>query len=228
VEGDGDRLVYNTVWETLSKELMPDVHFAAVGGTGGIADTCRLYRTLNIPVAVIADLDLVVDLQKMQNILESMTDVEQAKMIVEKTRYVADEIRKLPPTIGPDDYARRLEKIRHLPTVWETGDDLEIQRELRSLAQGLDRMRGLKRRGISSLPDSISTSLQEILLSLERVGVFLVPVGEVEGWLAAEGIADSKEKKAARANAAALTIQAKGACHGDIWDFVRGVGNFLR
>jgi hypothetical protein len=33
IEGDGDRLVYQTVWETLKDELDLDVHFAAVGGT---------------------------------------------------------------------------------------------------------------------------------------------------------------------------------------------------
>jgi hypothetical protein len=43
LEADGDRLVYQTAWETLAEELRLDVHFAAVGGTGGIADTCNLY-----------------------------------------------------------------------------------------------------------------------------------------------------------------------------------------
>jgi hypothetical protein len=84
VEADGDRLVYNTTWETLSKELMLDVHFASVGGTGGIADICKLYRTLNIPVAAIADLDLVVDLDNLGRILRALTDSDQANNLVEK------------------------------------------------------------------------------------------------------------------------------------------------
>jgi hypothetical protein len=61
VEADDDRLVYHTTWETLAKELRLDAHFVAVGGTGGVADTCRLYRRLHIPVAVVADLDLIAD-----------------------------------------------------------------------------------------------------------------------------------------------------------------------
>jgi hypothetical protein len=51
------RLVDHTTWETLAQELRLDVHFAAVGGIGGVADACQLYRTLHIPVVVIADLD---------------------------------------------------------------------------------------------------------------------------------------------------------------------------
>ena len=60
VEADGDRLVYHTTWETLAEELRLDVHFAAVGGLGGVADACRLYRTLHIPVAIIADLARII------------------------------------------------------------------------------------------------------------------------------------------------------------------------
>jgi hypothetical protein len=36
VEADGDRLVYNTTWETLANELRLDVHFTTVGGTGAL------------------------------------------------------------------------------------------------------------------------------------------------------------------------------------------------
>jgi hypothetical protein len=63
---------------------------------------------------------------------------------------------------------------------------------------------------------------------LRSVGLFLVPVGELEGWLASEEIATSKNNKAAWANAAALKILSRGASTGDIWHFVRGVGEYLR
>jgi hypothetical protein len=69
LEADSDRLVYQTVWETLVNEIRVDVHFTAVGGTGGIADTCRLYRTLKIPIAVVADLDLVADLTRLRQVV---------------------------------------------------------------------------------------------------------------------------------------------------------------
>ena len=68
-EADGDRLVYQTTWETLADEFNQDIHFATVGGTGGIADTCNLYRTLRIPVAVVADLDVIADPEKLKKII---------------------------------------------------------------------------------------------------------------------------------------------------------------
>jgi AAA domain, putative AbiEii toxin, Type IV TA system len=80
VEADSDRLVYNATWETLSNELRLDVHFAAVGGIGGIADTCKLYRTLHIPVVVIADLDMVTTSGALRRVLDAMAEPQVASV----------------------------------------------------------------------------------------------------------------------------------------------------
>jgi len=161
LEADGDRLVYQTTWETLSAELRVDVHFAAVGGTGGIADICKLYRTLYIPVAVVVDLDIVVDLGKLSRIVNSLTTSDQADEIIKGAKVVAEEIRKTPPKIDPDDFRQRLKDIEELPAVWENNDDSKICKKLRSLAQDLDRMRRLKSGEVSGLPEKISTPLKK-------------------------------------------------------------------
>ena len=75
--------------------------------------------------------------------------------------------------------------------------------------------------------DPLAARLRQLVLSLKTVGIFLVPVGELEEWLADEHIAESKANKWAWANAAALRIQGKGSTEGDVWDFVRDVGNYL-
>ena len=51
-----------TTWDKVAHDFNHDIHFASVGGIGGIADTCQLYRALSIPVTVIADLDLLREL----------------------------------------------------------------------------------------------------------------------------------------------------------------------
>lgn len=228
LEADSDRLVYHTAWETLSNEVRLDVHFAAVGGTGGIADICKLYRTLNIPVAIIADLDLAVDLDKLRRILSSLVSAAEAEPIIEKARVVGEEIRKCPPTIDPSDFKQRLIEINGLATTWENNDDIKIRQELRKLSQELDRMRRLKTGGIFQTSGIISGQLEALVSSLRAVGLFLVPVGELEGWLASEEITELKSNKAAWATAAALKIQSSGTTNGDIWDFLRGVAAYLR
>src|SRR5262249_3584784 len=98
LEADGDRFVYQTVWESLSTEIRLDVAFAAVGGTGGIAETCRLYRALKIPIAVIVDLDIIADPDKLARIAKAMAGPKEADSLIAEAAGIAEEIRKLPPT----------------------------------------------------------------------------------------------------------------------------------
>ena len=227
VEADGDRLVYQTVLETLSSELRLDVHLTTVGGTGGIADTCKLYQTLKIPVAVIADLDLVTDPTRLRRVLDAMTIAEHANELTARARMIMEAIRKLPPTIEPDEVKRRLTGLLEMSTHWADEEDIELRRELLRISQQLDRMRELKRGGLSALPESIAKPLTELLSLLGACGVFLVPVGELEGWLASAGIQESRDNKWAWANAASMYIQSRGAHPGDVWDFIRDVGRYL-
>ena len=87
-------------------------------------------------------------------------------------------------------------------------------------------MRRLKT-GISSFPPSVSEPLDALVAALKKVGLFLVPVGELEQWLTAEQVATSKANKAAWASDAAEHIQSLGAVPGGIWGFVREVGRHL-
>lgn len=228
LEADGDRLVYQTAWETLAEELRLDVHFAAVGGTGGIADTCKLYRTLNIPIAVIADLDMIADPNKLCSVLEVMADSDVAHSLIRDASSVMTEIRKLPPTIDPEEVKNDLLAITSSPLEWKNEDDIKVRRELNRMAQQLNRMRRLKRGGIYAFPENIANTLEQLVSALKEVGIFLVPVGELEEWLADENLKESKANKWAWANAASLCIQSKGASEGNIWDFVRSVGAHLR
>jgi hypothetical protein len=226
VEADSDRLVYHTTWETLAQELRLDIHFAAVGGISGVADACQLYRALHIPVVVIADLDLLRDLPQLVRILEALVGPNEVNQAVTQAREVMKQIRILHPTIDPAAYRARLAEIGALPTDWQSEDDRTIRSKLSRLSNDLDRMRRLKT-GISSFPPGVSAPLAALVEALKKVGLFLVPVGELEQWLTPEQVAASRANKAGWASDAAEYIQSLGVATGGIWDFVRDVGHRL-
>lgn len=227
LEADTDRLVYQTTLETLATEFRIDVHFTAVGGTGGIAATCSLYRTLNIPVAVIADLDMLVDVARLSRVVEVLTNKETAQSLVDRAKSLTEILRKLPPSIEPDELRTRLTAIVAMETDWTSGDDAKMRRELNRMSEQLDRMRRLKRGGISSFSEPLASQLTSLVDDLASIGLFLVPVGELEEWLESEQIQASKENKWAWANEAALKIQNKGPSRGGVWDFMRKVSTYL-
>lgn len=228
IEGDGDRLVYQSVWETMADEFHQDFHFAAVGGTGGIADTCNLYQTLKIPVAVIADLDVITDATKIEKILSIMADNFVAAPLIAEAKTIANMIRSAPPTLSPAELRATLNEIKFDgDEFWEEDEDIRVRRRLNQIAANIDRIRRLKQGGISALPSEISSRLGPLLSKLADLGVFLVPVGELEGWLANYDISVSRRQKWAWANAAAQKVQSVGRNAGDIWDFMQTVGVYL-
>jgi len=205
LEADGDRLVYQTAWETLGKEVGLDIHFCAVGGTGGIADTCKFYRTLKIPVVVVADLDMIVDIPKLQRVLDVMTSREQAITLISEANNIKDKLRSYIPSTEPSEVSMKLRKINEdLPESWDNYAEIRVRRELSRLCRDLDRLKRLKG-GIPTLPEGVSAPTGRLLEELKHVGVFLLPVGELEGWLTSENICESRNNKAAWASAAALT-----------------------
>ena len=112
VEADGDRLVYQAAWETLQNDFRIDLHFSTVGGSGGIADTCRLYRTLQIPIAVIADLDMLVDFERMTRVLQALIDEgPDRESLIGTCNEISEGIRSLPPVISAADVVSELEAI---------------------------------------------------------------------------------------------------------------------
>ena len=227
VEADGDRLVYQTVWETLALELRLDVHLATVGGVGGIADTCKLYRTLKIPVAVIADLDMISDPRRLRKVLDILVPEEAVDEMINLSELVMQRIKAMPPNVNPVTLRGQLKDLADSDVDWLEGSDIQVRQQLNRIANQLDRLRRLKRGGVGAFPSDISVNLQDLVNKLATHGLFLVPVGELEGWLADANIEESKENKWAWANAASYVIQQKGPQPGGVWDFVRSVGQFL-
>ncbi|HTN94376.1 MAG TPA: AAA family ATPase [Gallionella sp.] len=228
IEADGDRIVYQAAWEVVGQNRNFDIHFTAAGGTGGIADTSQLYKMLGIPVAVIADLDLVTDIEKTRLILRSLCDdSSQVEAILKEARSISDTLQKLPPTISAEDVRDRLQKIIGRDLNWSEGHDRELRSLLSHINMELNGMRGLKQGGVAALPREVSEQLINHLAELQKVGLFLVPVGELEFWLANTPITASKNKKWAWANEASEFIRTNPEQQGDIWAFMRNIGDYL-
>ena len=184
VEADGDRAVYDAVRESMPKDSNLDMLFIPVGGTGGIADTAALYRALRIPVAVMADLDLIMDQDKLYHIMAVLGGASGAVGIRDQSQVVATKIKAIPPTMKEAEVQSRLLEWGQLPCDWARNDDHTMMWQLRRLAHDIDRMRRLKSGGVGSFDgySDIQKGLEQIIAECQEAGLFLVPVGELEYW----------------------------------------------
>jgi energy-coupling factor transporter ATP-binding protein EcfA2 len=234
VESDGDRAVYQAVWESLGQEVQLDLLFVPVNGKGAMADIATFFKTLQIPVAVIPDLDLIRDDGVIPRLLSALSVTDATvSAIRNECRIAAEDIRTVPPTINPSDVDAEIQHIMDLPKVWQNNDDDTVMKSLRGLAKKIDRMRRMKKGGIAAYaadyPD-IAEQLEKVKQSFWECGVFIVPVGELESWLSDEfmGEVKSRERKQEWADEAANRIRQSPNDSGPIRDFVKRVGEFLQ
>jgi hypothetical protein len=226
VEVEGDRLVYQAVWQSFDDEIVQDVHFAQVGGTGGIASTLRLYKALSIPVGVIADIDLLTDLDKFRQVLERMAPQERIEEIVGLAQAIAQRLRELPPVITEESVREKLSQVLNKDFDWDQGGDMKMRGELERVSREIARSRNLKNVDSTGLPCDLRHDIEQCLKSLKEYGIFLVPMGELEDWLPGQELG-TRTHKAEFAVATAAWIQEQGRQQDPLWDFVRYIAEYF-
>lgn len=230
VESEGDRLVYGTTWDTVADEFQHDVHFVSVGGLGGIADPCVLYKTLKIPVCVIADLDVIRELGVFENILKAVAPTESIREIMSEVQRIVEQVKALGPIYDEEHTRNLLATVLTEKLDWTNVEQLKrIRKDLSELSTGLSQTARLKK-GLESLQTyPIYHDLVALLHKCRIHGLFLVPVGELEDWvpiLTTDG--PSRKRKAEWANFAANRIRESPTNNEDIWEFVRQMACFQR
>jgi ABC-type transporter Mla maintaining outer membrane lipid asymmetry ATPase subunit MlaF len=89
----------------------------------------------------------------------------------------------------------------------------------------------LKKDGISALTSEERSACEDLFKQLGVYGLFVVPVGEVEGWLKGLGIPGAKSAWAVamldRLGADPKATGYVAPASGDVWDFLRGLAQWL-
>ncbi|REK17726.1 MAG: hypothetical protein DWQ37_05655 [Planctomycetota bacterium] len=182
---------------------------------------------------MIVDLDALVDSEKVADIAEALTGASSDMHdLIEKQRDLAEGIRNQPPTFTESDARERLEQLSRQKLDWRNGDDNLLRRQLAELSGIVKRVRRLKEGGVSAYKDDpeIYSLLNEVVDGFAQVGLFFVPVGQLEDWVV-QLMADVPKRgtsKTDRAAIAADCIRAATDNSGDVWAFTRRVLDYLR
>jgi hypothetical protein len=233
VESEGDREEYLAAAEGIEDHPSREVHFVPVGGVGGFSEPLRFYQTLGIPSAVIADLDALCDVDKTCSIVRLLCqEDDMASQLCETVRKISQQIKALPPNTSSVDVQVELSALSKCPMDWSSGDDNVIRQRLKKLADRLKRVTSLKEGGIAAYANqpAVHSALEAAVAQLAKVGLFLVPVGELEDWVAElmNDVPKHSVSKTDRAAIAAGRIRSVPHKVGDIWAFVEQVMDFVQ
>lgn len=232
VESDGDREEYLAAAEAIDDYPSREIHFAPVGGNGGFADPLRFYRSLRIPCAIIADADTLCDTDKILGLIDQLvTDETKRGSLKGEVRNLVQRIKALTPSITEQQVKDRLRVLSERQLDWANDDDNVLRREMNQLERQIKRVRALKEGGVAAYKEhaDIHSDLEKTFAELAAVGLFLVPVGELEDWVPnlMTTVPKGSKSKTERASIAARLIREAPNKSGDIWEFVKRVFDFV-
>jgi hypothetical protein len=180
-EGDADRSVYQTV---AVRDLdNSEVLFINAHNKQTIPLVAELLRGAKIPFCSVTDLDALNSDDEFAKLIASVSPAELEAAQLKKWR---DEIAK--QVVGLDDKSVLADlsiKVQEFCEQLRGGEH-----SLPGARSALNRLRGeatewhqIKQKGVDGFPEAVRLSAESIISGCARRGLFLVPVGEVEGWM---------------------------------------------
>lgn len=186
-ESDGDRIVYESVLQTFSPPY-PDLRFIPVGGIGGFKETAKLSRALGVPAAIASDFDLLLK-SELPDVVGQLNGTEPTVLkdkinglrekILEEARGLTAEgaMSRVEETIQSLKSRAAQAQCGHFETV------SELRSKLNLLSRELSPQQNLKLKGVAAVPEGLQAEINSLITNLKRIGLFLVPCGELESWV---------------------------------------------
>lgn len=179
-EADADRIVYQTV-STLHQNNQ-EVLFVYSHNKQTLKDVASLLIATQIPVGVISDIDLLNDETDFKNLFRAVTQTEATPELLAKRKEIAD-------SVDNSSEQQALEKLQE--NIAEFHEQLAKNEHTYGGAKGaLNRIRKEtskwifpKKKGIEGFDTEIRPKVLELLDELNKQNIFIIPVGELEGWM---------------------------------------------
>jgi len=179
-EADADRAIYQTVATSHlgSQEAM----FVHAHNKQSVPQVVRLLRAAHIPVAAIVDLDALNSAADLRSLIEALGEGEivesiaaQRDQLVEQLGMPSDNNILISVRDGVAEFLAQLERDEHTLS----GARGALNR-LRKLASD---WYDVKSKGVAGFPAEAAEAAARLLADCRGLGLFLVPCGELEGWI---------------------------------------------
>jgi hypothetical protein len=217
-EGDPDRAVYQTVAHRDLKSLGgEDVLFVHSNGKEALKNPVEMLRNAKTPVCAVVDLDILNSEQVLRELLNLFGATSQTSEILQLRSKIAEVVEAAPD-------ADVIAKLQSSVDEWRRKSYTELRearKRLGEIADRASRWRTVKESGVDYFTGSDRTNVNDFINRCAAVGLFVVPRGELEGWI---NVGVSKGKVW---NRKALEELHNGNCPDDLKKFVENIVKFL-
>ena len=180
-ESDSDCMFYHSLLDSLRGSLgvHPDVLFIHANGKQRLAILAESMKVLNVPVDIIADIDILRNADDLQRCLTALGG--QFESIESEVVMVQGAVQDLTKQSTKEDLRVLQDVCKYAKerAYWSS----ENEKRLQNILKRESSWQQVKRGGGASLPrGQASAAFKAICEECERHGLWIVPVGEVEGF----------------------------------------------
>ena len=181
-EADTDCMFYSSLLNLpeVRGEQHPDVLFVHANGKHRMASLAKALVSLDVPVQVVADMDVLNDPAVLQRIVEALAG--NWSNFEPHARAVKQAVEEQRPSLTLRQMKNGIQEV--IDQIDDTTGSLgELKRRINEQFGKASPWDAIKSAGIQALPSGEATlHFQQLRTQCQQVGLWIVPVGEVEGF----------------------------------------------
>lgn len=186
-ESDSDCRFYSAILQSLyerDSNISPDFLFTHCGGKHRVASVVKALKKLNVDIHAILDFDVLNDTYPLKDIFEESGG--NWNLIESDWKIVKSSVDAKRPELESEDLKKEL-----IPLIESTTERIFPQekiKEINSLLRKVSAWSHAKQVGKSFIPNGQPTqAYQRLIIELEKVGLMVVEVGELESFVKSIG-----------------------------------------
>lgn len=231
-EADADTVFYQRLFQKIG--TADEVHFVNAHNKQTLKKIIEPYQKLGIKFAMIADADVIRDKRDFLDILQITSDESLKRQILQEREMVLRYFQQKSKSDILCELKTKTMELVEQTVVSETTSPDEIESllfnfrlTLKKLREDSDELAELKKNGRSLLPPEIQTNFDSLWKLCSDIGVFIVPVGELESWLVDYGIKRTSNKAKWISDALNKLFELEYDKDKYVWSFVDALRKYL-
>ncbi|WP_445147251.1 ATP-dependent nuclease [Dyella sp. Tek66A03] len=181
-ESDADCLFYSSLLNTkcISGDRRADVLFIHASGKHRMAQLAETLRELDVPVSVIADIDLLREQNTFKELFEKLGG--DWALVEKQFRTIKTSVEERRPPLNSEQIKSLVAK--QLEGAGGVGEfPKKVESGIKAIFKMVSPWDDVKRAGRSALPPGQAIArFDELVKACSHVGLWIVPVGELEGF----------------------------------------------
>lgn len=213
-ESFGDCTYYRSILDSLPRNSPHvDIHFTQTGGKQRIASAVRSLRSAAVPVASIVDIDILSDRRELAALINAHGG--EPSLFDPRLNSIESQVASKGETVPRDRLRLKVSPLFDVDATELNRNEIATVREA---VQGRSGWKLMKVSGTALLNGAPRAAIESVIEDLGKLGIFVVPVGELESFHPTVG---SRDKMAWLKQVMDLRLQESDGRHRDFVEEVQ-------